>query len=197
MDTRPALDKHISLKDFQDFYWLKAELSAFCQAEGLSRRGNKQELAERIVTYLTTGEKTEPTPRRRASSKFDWSREPLTRDTVITDNYKNTQNVRAFFAREIGSHFKFNTRFMNWMKSHIGYTLGEAVQQWHTIRAEQKQATTPKEIAPQFEYNRYIRDFMADNPTLSRQVAIQCWKQKRAQRGDNAYHKSDLALLEG
>jgi len=51
-------------------------------------------------------------------------------------------------------------------------------------------------IAPQFEFNRYIRDFMADNPDKTRAAAIYFWKLKRLQRGDNIYSATDLLLSE-
>ncbi|MGL5913858.1 MAG: DUF6434 domain-containing protein [Bacteroidales bacterium] len=55
-------------------------------------------------------------------SNFDWNVERLTLETIITDNYKNPENVRAFLTTEIGKHFKFNVLFMNWMKQNNGKT---------------------------------------------------------------------------
>ncbi len=52
-----------------------------------------------------------------------------------------------------------------------------------------------KEIAPQFEYNKYIRDFMKANPNMTRKDAITYWKLKSAQRGSNEYDEKDLELL--
>ena len=194
MDQRPELTAETSPEDFLDFYWLKAELVAFCRAAELRTSGSKIELTERIAHYLKTGEELSPArpSRPRPTSRFDWSTAELTRDTIITDNYKNTQNVRAFFEEEIGPRFKFNTPFMNWMKSHSGSTLGEAIVEWERIAAVKKNRTASPEIAPQFEYNRYIRDFLADNPGRSRETAIAHWKIKKSQRGHNAYERSDL-----
>lgn len=58
MIIRPSLDKNISLKDFNDFYWLKEELVSFCRQMGINRSGGKIEIAERILKYLETGEIT-------------------------------------------------------------------------------------------------------------------------------------------
>jgi hypothetical protein len=49
-----------------------------------------------------------------------------------------------------------------------------------------------KQIAPQLEYNTYIRDFMKDNPAKTLQDAISCWKIKKSKPGDNKYTQSDL-----
>ncbi len=81
------------------------------------------------------------------------------------------------------------------MKSAQGKTLGNAVEQRILTTNEMRTDKSPKQIAPQFEYNTYIRDFLKDNPTLDRNKAIECWKIKKNQRGNNVYCKSDLALL--
>ncbi len=198
MEQRPVLDKTISLDAFKDFYWLKKELMVFCRAEGLSQQGGKIAIAERIEKYLGTGEKENPKRRRsilpevRTISKFDWSKEKLTPQTVIRNSYKNTENVRAFFKEQLGAHFKFSVRFMNWMKDNVGKNLAEAMIEWENIRVQQKKETAPQKIAPQFEYNTYLRDFLADNPGLSRATAIHYWKIKKSLRGDNQYRKEDL-----
>jgi len=193
-EARPKLNRSISPDDFTNFYWLKAELVAFCQKENLSTQGGKIQLTKRIKNYLLTGEKSAPLPVKKASSNFDWHAATLTLQTTLTDNYKNTENVRSFFKTHIGDHFKFNVAFMNWMKSNTGLTLSQAIDNWHRINSEKKNSKKPKTIAPQFEYNRYIRDFMSDNPDLSRSEAIKHWKIKKSKRGDNVYHPDDLSL---
>lgn len=201
MNKRPVLKKHLSVNDFRAFYWLKNELILFCQQEGLSRTGSKIELANRIAYFLETGAKPPPQRKEKPAStsiksKFNWNTDLLTLNTIITDNYKNTENVRVFFATQLGKRFKFNVRFMNWMKSNEGKTLGDAVAAWQQITAQKKQDKSPKDIAPQFEYNRYLRDFLADNPAKDRAIGIALWKIKKSMRGDNVYTPSDLNFLE-
>lgn len=194
---RPTLNKYISLTDFNDFYWLKEELVAFCRNEGISTVGGKLELVERIQTYLSTGTIVKPeTIIKKSHSTFDWKTEPLTPSTIITDSYRNSENVRAFFLAEIGSHFSFNVKFMNWMKQATGKTLQDAVDEWKKINDLKKDKNYLIEIAPQFEYNRYIRAFLADNPALTTKDAMKYWKLKKAQRGSNAYERADLKLVE-
>ena len=76
---------------------------------------------------IKNGKTSKPT------SKFDWHYEKLTLNTVITDNYKTRENVRAFFTEQIGKQFKFNVKFRDWMKSNIGKTLKDAVNQFRKI----------------------------------------------------------------
>ncbi|MEC4593471.1 DUF6434 domain-containing protein [Nitrospirillum amazonense] len=61
---------------------------------------------------------------------FDWHADPIDRTTPITTGYRGTQNVRRFFHRECGEHFKFDRPFMAWMKAAVGRTMGDAADEW-------------------------------------------------------------------
>ncbi len=113
--ARPQLDKNLSAKSFEEFYWLKEELVIFCRKIGISSSGGKRDISDRISKFLQTGEIVTKSKRgkAKATSCFDWKNETLSVKTTITDNYKNTENVRAFFQQVIGKQFKFNTQFMN------------------------------------------------------------------------------------
>jgi hypothetical protein len=91
--------------------------------------------------------------------------------------------------RKIGSHFHFNTEFMNWMKGNIGKTMEDAIAEWKRIYERKKDKNHRTTIASQFEYNAYIRAFLADNKDKTMKDAIWHWKLKRNQRGDNVYTK--------
>ncbi len=47
----------MSIGDFKDYYWYKAELIEYCRAEKLIQKGSKIDLSKRIEKYLATGEK--------------------------------------------------------------------------------------------------------------------------------------------
>ena len=194
---KPKLDKAISTKDFKDHYWLKAELVDFCREIGIKSSGGKIEIAERLLNYLETGKIIKQTPEKhqKPKSNFDWNKEALDFNTAISDNYKNTENVRTFFKNSIGNNFKFNVEFMNWMKSNTGKTLGEAIEKWNEIVVKKKDKNYKTEIAPQFEYNTYIRDFLNDNPKLSTKDAIESWKIKREKPEQKKYDKKDLEFI--
>ena len=195
---RPELNKDISINNFNDYYWLKSELIEFCRTQNINTSGGKIELAKRILHFLETGEaikKRDLLPKQKAKSNFDWNRAALSAETLITDNYKNTENVRAFFKQKIGAHFKLNVEFMNWMKENSGKTLSDAIVKWKEIAVQKKNKTHKTSIAPQFEYNTYIRDFLAHNPQLSLKDAIKSWKIKRSKPGSNKYESSDLTAI--
>jgi len=53
-------------------------------------------------------------------NKFNWHSELLKGNTIITPDYKNTQNVRRFFQSHFGANFKMNREFMAWLKTNKG-----------------------------------------------------------------------------
>ncbi len=187
--NRPTLDKNISAADFEDFYWLKEELTAFCRQLGLPTGGSKQEITTRISQYLRTG-KIEVSARRKPSQA------PLARDsetpslaTVITPNYRSSEGVRAFFKHVIGEHFHFSVAFQRYFKENVGKTFADAVDHWYQLEAQRKDPNFQTEIAPQFEYNRFTRAYFADpaNAGKKREDAIEAWNKVKAKPGSNRY----------
>ncbi len=190
--TRPKLDENISIENFQNYYWLKKELVDFCRNLGINTSGGKIDISYRIEQYLKTGEKIVHSGREKSISKFNWNSTKLDLNTLITDNFSCTENVRSFFKQTIGENFKFNVPFLKWLKSNNRKTLEEAIEKWKEINAHKKDTNFKTEIAPQFEYNTYIREFMSDNRNLSMKDAINCWNSRRYLSGRRKYQKEDL-----
>lgn len=189
---RPELDLNIDAEVFFNYYWLKEELYAFCKKYDLPRSGSKDELKQRIYTYIKCGKVI--SPQKKSSKKVESSNEPLTLESIIPEGYKNDEKHREFFKSVIGEHFKFNVPFMNWMKSNHGKNYKDAVDQWQKIVDEKKRGVKT-EISSQFQYNQYTRDYFSDNPGATREDAIKCWKYKKSLPGHNRYEKSDLEIL--
>ncbi|UFU00058.1 SAP domain-containing protein [Radiobacillus kanasensis] len=187
---RPILTKAMSVKEFKDFYWLKEELQAFCRKSGWSASGSKVELAERIEIFLSTGKVVKPSRKIKSTIK---PKEPLSLDTVITENHRCSQEVRAFFKSVISPKFHFSTYIQNYFKTNVGKTYRDAVHAWYEEEKRKKDPSYKKEIAPQFEYNRFIRDFFADsnNKGKSRERAIEEWNRIKKLPGSNEYVSSN------
>lgn len=180
--VRPPLTHTINVADFRDFYWLKAELMAFCREVGLSTQGGKVDIAERIAQFLETGEvDATPSPIRKRDTLPNV---PLTLDTVIHEGFVCTQRHRDFFKSVIGPHFRFSTFIQNYFKTHVGKTYGDAVEVWVEEERRQKAGAPAYDIAPQFEYNRFMRSFFEDpaNHGKGRKEAIGAWHEHRSQR---------------
>lgn len=188
---RPNLTKDISVESFRDYYWLKEELQSFCRENGISASGSKIEISDKIETYLLTGEIKKPIRKSRVNKKIE-PQTDLSLDTVITENHRCSQDVRAFFKTVIPK-FHFSTYIQNYFKNSIGKTYRDVVNAWYEEEERKKDPSYKKKIAPQFEYNRYIRDYFADpkNQGKSREEAIQSWNEIKKLPGSNKYESNN------
>lgn len=189
MIERKEINKCVSEKEFLSFYYTKDELVDFCNLNGISKIGTKEEVQERICLFLKYGVLQSDTPKLKAFtfSKFDWNNEILNDETIITDNYKNTENVRKWFINKIGKRFRFNTKFMNIMKISAGITLHQASVLWLEIENLKKHSSCEKKIPRVFKYNRYVKAFLTDNPHLTLQDAVKSWNLNKKQQNGFEY----------
>lgn len=199
---RPTPSNITTANELKRWYWRKDELTALAKHHGLKSTGAKFDILDRIGHFLDTGEMKTPletsTSKHSAKSSFDWHCEVLEPETIITDSYKNSQNVRRFFRQNCGEQFKFNIAFMAWMKSNIGKTLHHAVQEYNIQQDLIKRTGVTTKIQPHNQYNQYSRDFLADNPTLKMSHVRRAWAKKIELPSDNGrhiYEKSDLKRL--
>ena len=189
MTTRPTLTKQLNAKTFQEFYYLKDELVAFCKANKLPTSGGKIDITNRIAHYLETGEIHST----KITSKKNTSPDTILETTLIEPNFVCSEKHRAFFKEKIGKGFSFNVVFQKWLKNNTGKTYTDAIDAYYLILEEKKKDKTT--IDKQFEYNTYIRDFFKHNKGLPLSDAIKCWKYKKSISGHNRYEKSDLKAL--
>ncbi|MFJ7738837.1 DUF6434 domain-containing protein [Lysinibacillus sp. NPDC097287] len=183
---RPKLTKDISVAVFKDFYWLKEELQSFCRESEISASGSKIEISNRIESFLWTGEIKKPI--RKSQAKKMEPQVDLSLDTVITENHRCSQHVRAFFKTVIPK-FHFSTYIQNYFKNNVGKTYHDVVNAWYEEDERQKAPSYKKNIAPQFEYNQFVRDFFSDpkNQGRSREEAIEAWNDIKKLPGCNQY----------
>lgn len=184
----PRLTRKLSPEEFKQYYFLKEELKDFCRAEGLKISGSKGELENRIIHYLSTGEKLAESPIKKNSNQASTE---ITLDSKLGENFKCSEDKRVFFEKEIGKGFKFKVKFQKWLKSNPDKTYRDAVGAYFEIQNSNEKT----EIGSQFQYNQYIRDFFEDNKDKSLDDAIKCWKHKKSIKGHNKYEKSDLEAL--
>ncbi len=87
------LTNNLTSEEFKQYYFLKEELKDFCRSEGLKVSGSKQELENRIIHYLSTGEKlNEPVVRKKSNT----SSSEFTLDSRLGENFK-CRNSRSSF----------------------------------------------------------------------------------------------------
>lgn len=186
------LSKQTNRDIFLKTYYLKEELVQFCKDNKLPTSLPKQKLTQIISDFLDGKkinlEKQEKKVRRNLNFL-------IRKNSIIDKNYSNDDLHRAFFLKEIGKHFKYNTPFMNWMKENKGkMTYKDAIDEWIRIY-DLKKSGFKYEIGSQFEYNTYTRSFFEANPNLSKDDCIKCWNYKKNQPGNHKYEKEDLKIL--
>lgn len=170
--SRPSLELGLSADAFDDYYWLKAELAAFCRTHGLPVGGAKTDLVERIVAFLRDGTAlpARPAERRRPTPLPD----ALSLATPIGHGWRCGQRLRAFFESEVGPSFRFNQALVSFVRDGEGRTLREALAAWCEA-AE----SGPQPLAAQFEYNRHTREHQAARPEATPGEAREAWWEKR------------------
>ncbi|QUW20257.1 cytoplasmic protein [Sporosarcina sp. Marseille-Q4063] len=184
---RPELTSDLNVNDFCNFYWLKEELQNFCRENGISASGSKMEITGRITVFLETGKIQKPMRKRSSSSKKGKLKE-LSLDTVITENHRCSQIVRAFFESVIPK-FHFSTYIQNYFKENVGKTYRDVVDAWYEEEERKKDPSYKRKIGSQFEYNQFTRDYFADpkNKDKNREDAIEAWNIIKALPGSNKY----------
>lgn len=199
IDGRPDIVVIKTGRELKRWYWRKAELMDFARLCRVKTSGAKFDLLERLAHYLDTGAATFPGDRiKKPNSGFDWHSEPLGDTTVLTDSYKNTQNVRRYFKATIGPQFKFNIAFMEWLKANHGKTLADACDAY---RALQQVAAAPgfrTQIKEHNQFNQFTRDLLDANPHLTMADVRRIWARKIAlpsETGRHRYCADDLKLL--
>ncbi|MEO0343779.1 MAG: DUF6434 domain-containing protein [Pseudomonadota bacterium] len=193
-EIRPVIYEITTASELRRWYWYRHELAAECKRLKLKTAGGKFVLLDRIAHFLETGERVWPGDAHvKPSSKFDWHSAELKPETVITDSYRNSQNVRRFFKSQLGDDFKFNIGFMAWMKENVGATLTDACQAYEML----KSIGFPADIPDHNQFNQYQRDFLLDNPDMGLADVRRFWLLKikmPSETGRHRYERKDLGL---
>ena len=171
MSQRPPLNAAIDPAVFLEHYWLKDELTAFCREHGLKCDGPKRLLSLRVAAFLN-GETPPPAGPRRKSKPMP---RQFSRDTVIGDGWRCSQELRAFLESELGAGFRFDRFMRDRIHNGRGQTLGEVMSEW----AARAGASTRSEIEPQFEYNRFVREYRSITSGAAHADIVAAWRRHR------------------
>lgn len=182
------LSKSLKPEEFRQYYFLKEELKDFCRSEGLKVSGSKIDLENRIIHYLKTSEELAEDIPKQFPARLP---SEISLDSKLGENFKCSEDKRAFFEKEIGKGFKFKVKFQKWLKSNPEKTYRDAIDAYYEIQNSKEKTKIDK----QFQYNQYIRDFFENNKDKSLDDAITCWKYKKSIKGHNRYEESDLEVL--
>ena len=195
---RPEFSAIQTGKDFDQWYWTKAELIGICKSAALPYSGSKADLRERIIYALDHNGQIKPAPiKTKKQSRFNWANAELNLDTIITDNVSFGPNFRGFMKKQIGARFQCHSDFMDWVRSNTGKTLADAALAWQELENRKKDPNFQREIAQHNRLAQYVRDFLADNEGKNFSDALNYWNKKRqlpAKGGLVIYEPKDLDL---
>jgi hypothetical protein len=191
---RPPLTPEISIHDFRNFYWYLDELAKFCRQLGLPTSGQKLDLVARIEMYLTTGtidKKNQPKKSEKSKTK---GKGPITLDSVVTNDYRCNDETRAFFKSVIGDHFHFTAHLQKFRREnkHRTLTYGDLAREWAAEYERRKDKNYKPKIEKTWEYNQFVRDYMADrerNAGKSMRDAAKAWNLVRTHQGPHTYEE--------
>ncbi|MEM6990261.1 MAG: DUF6434 domain-containing protein [Myxococcota bacterium] len=184
---RPKLTRKLDPTEFEQYYWLKAELSAFAVAHGIAATGKKLEIAGRIAAFLRTGKAP---PGKRSPARGRDSTRRITRATKV-EGWVCDAATRAFFERELGPSFHFTVSLNKLGREGKGLTYGDLVEHWRAERQRRKDPKYRPKLGQAGEYNRYVRAFFDDPANAGRSLADAAagWNRVKAQRGPRRYSK--------
>ena len=195
---RPQFEQIKSGQEFNQWYWLKAEMVEICKRSGLPSTGRKFDLRDRIMFALDNNGKLKLENKKvKASSKFNWAKATLTPETRLTDNVSFGPNFRRFMKNEIGNKFSCHSDFMDWVKSNAGKTLADAIEKWHELEKRKEDPNFKRAIADNNMLSQYVRDFLEENKNCTLKDAKKYWllkKQLPTKDGFIRYEKTDLQL---
>lgn len=182
-----------------DYYWYLDELVAFCRAVGLPASGQKHEVLARVRLHLDGGSPVDmsavPTRRRAAPP----GARRFAADTPVDDSFRCDEQTRAFFKQLIGPHFHFTAHLQRFRCEHRGapLTYGDLAREWIAEYERRKDKDYRPPIMPAWEYNKFVRDFLADqsrNAGKGIREAAAAWNAMRLSSGPRDYASSVAGL---
>jgi hypothetical protein len=188
--VKRELTAKTSLEDFHNQYWYLADLVDFCRRHEIDSTGRKDELIRRVETFLKTGRRVARTPRKRAARV---EAGVITLDAPVTSAFKCDAAARAFFQSVIGDHFHFTAHLQQFRRAHRGpcpLTYGDLVREWIAEYERRKDKNYRPKIERTWQYNQFVRDYMADkerNSGRSIRDAAKAWNRVREHQGPHTY----------
>jgi hypothetical protein len=169
---------------------MKADLVRFARQLGLPTHGYKPALSTRIERHLQGLRTPAESGPERPNAPRDSDR-PLRRDTPVV-RYMSDAKTRAFFESQIGPGFHFTYRLNQYRLTHRTLTYGDLVDEWIAERDRRRTSSYKAEIAQHGKYNRFIRDYFADerNQGKSLRDAATAWNKIKTRKGGPDYRAS-------
>lgn len=184
---KPILSKELSSEEFNEYYYLKDELINFCHENGLKSTGKKTDLERRISKYLE---------KQNTNNTITGEKSSILSGISLDDkigNQMSSQENRELFEDCKDSTFSFNINNNVWFKNHPDTTYENAFQIFHGIH--NIITKSGRKFRKQYQYNKYVKDFLKNNPEATFDDAVHCWKNNKNLKKSSNYDDSELMAL--
>lgn len=196
MDQRPKFSSNMTVEEFNDFYWYKAELIDICRSVSLPTSGTKAELNEYIIKYLTGVPATQihRTYQTRNTKKL-LSEEINPTTPLLSSGFRLNNEARKFFEKYFQIE-KFSFKKSMAIKMRLVQKENDqsaTVQDLIDAYLSNNSVFSNKEETT-YQWNNFVRDFNRDpnskNYTNKMKVAAILWKKVRDSSGNKKYRHS-------
>ncbi len=178
--TRPDPEDVSTWRDVAQWYWTRAELNAVARRVGVPSSGNKQNITQRLLVHLGQPGSASPAAsieapgdRRKSNTQMPG---PYAEDQVVPAGQRMTRELREWFLDKCGPGFRFDGHMRDFFAAPEGRTLGDAVKLWFSTRG------VPRPSEPQFEYNRFVREYRKSHPAVGHAEVVAAWRAHRETR---------------
>ncbi len=171
------------------YYCSVKELEWLCEKLGLSDKGVKGDLIERIKVFLCTGVVTEMPEMPLISRAKKGKEYPLAPSTLIlSGNFKNDLKTRNFMKSLVGPHFHYTSAGLDWIKDRWHAGNPPTYQEFATFWQKYYSAKKGKGESPlkkEWAYLTFVREYLAKHSDTPKALVMKVWKEKRAQEVKN------------
>lgn len=168
------------IKDIKKCYWMKNELVEICRKMGLSTKGDKFELMDRIINKIRGKREIKReilVPSRRPNK--------ISLKTKLSEGVKYDEITRNFFIKHIGKHFHFGYFLNNYMKSNPNKTYGDAIIYYQYIEKNKDKFKKKYEDTNKFQWNNFMKQYRKKHPNASFDEIIEKWNVHKMMRNKN------------
>lgn len=166
-----------------------AELQEMCALIYLPHAGTKNQLIDRIITFIDTGTILQP-PRipdiSRAKAHAPQSLAPHA--LMLYGSYKNDLKTRTFFKQLIGPHFHFTAFGIDWLNDRwmagAPPTYQEFADYWSAENDRRKK--DPEDPKKEWRYIRFVQAMNTTHPDASSKEIMDAWKNEQANQAAHA-----------
>lgn len=173
-----------SKNDFYDLNYVDVKkLKQFCKKHNLSTKGKKDVIIKRIITYITTGKKTD-IPVMPSISKTT-QKIPLKPDSkILHGSYKNDLVTRLFIKKLVGPHFHFTAFGQDWIMEQWLAGKPPTYQQFAKAWEQQyqKQKKEKNITRDEWAYLKFIQTYLDKHPKTPRTELMKLWKEEKEKK---------------